>query len=114
MRDFLAIEKVRFGARLSVECEIDDEARACLLPPMILQPLVENAVKHGIGNLTGGGWCASPRGATVRCCASASRTTSTRTRPRDSRAPGIGLANVRQRLATAYGHEGERPPGAPR
>ncbi|UUZ54921.1 histidine kinase [Massilia sp. H-1] len=48
---FLAIEKVRFGARLMVEQDIAEDANACLLPPMILQPLVENAVKHGIGQL---------------------------------------------------------------
>src|SRR5690606_35448398 len=46
---FLAIERVRFGPRLAVERQVSTDAEACLLPPMILQPLVENAVKHGIG-----------------------------------------------------------------
>ncbi|MES2016954.1 MAG: histidine kinase [Pseudomonadota bacterium] len=101
---FLAIEKVRFGARLMVEQSIGEGANACLLPPMILQPLVENAVKHGIGNL--------PEGGTLRIVA---RREGSLLRvdiendvdPDLPAAPGkgIGLANVRQRLAALYGHE---------
>ncbi|MGZ8356831.1 MAG: sensor histidine kinase [Telluria sp.] len=105
VRDFLAIEKVRFGSRLRVECDIDDEARPCLLPPMILQPLVENAVKHGIGNLTGGGVVS----VVARRDASLLRISVENDVDEDMpTAPGtgIGLANVQQRLATAYGHEG--------
>ena len=52
---FLAIEKVRFGARLHVEEEIQAESKTLLVPPLVLQPLVENAVVHGIGNLPEGG-----------------------------------------------------------
>ncbi|MGZ8288816.1 MAG: sensor histidine kinase [Telluria sp.] len=102
---FLAIEKVRFGARLSIDCDIGDEARACLVPPMILQPLVENAVKHGIGNLTAGGLVA------IRARREASLLRISVENDVDdeggaSGGTGIGLANVRQRLAAAYGHEG--------
>jgi len=101
---FLAIEKVRFGARLMVEQEIAEDAKECLLPPMILQPLVENAVKHGIGQLPGGG--------TVRIKAvrSGSLLQVEVENDVDEDLPaasgnGIGLANVRQRLAALYGHE---------
>lgn len=101
---FLAIEQVRFGARLRVEQTLDDDALDCLLPPMILQPLVENAVKHGIGNLIEGG--------TVRVAAQRSGSLLRISVDNDADddlpgAPGngIGLANVRQRLAAAYGHE---------
>jgi two-component system sensor histidine kinase AlgZ len=106
IRHFLAIEQVRFGARLRVEEALEDAALACLVPPMIIQPLVENAVKHGICNL--------PEGGTIRV--SARRAGSLlRIRvdnpvdadlpPASSRGTGIGLANVRQRLAGAYKHE---------
>ena len=45
---YLEIEKARFGRRLQIHLEIEDSARPLLVPPMILQPLAENAVKHGI------------------------------------------------------------------
>lgn len=52
---YLAIEKVRFGERLSTHIEIDDAARDHLVPPLLLQPLVENAVRHGIASMVEGG-----------------------------------------------------------
>jgi len=52
---YLAIEQVRFGARLRVTRAIDPRATACALPPLLLQPLVENAVKHGVASRIEGG-----------------------------------------------------------
>jgi two-component sensor histidine kinase len=52
---YLDIERVRFGPRLSVQLEIAPDARAALLPPLLLQPLVENAIRHGIAPLEEGG-----------------------------------------------------------
>ena len=52
---YLEIEKARYGRRLQVAMAIDESARALLVPPMILQPLVENAVKHGIAPKEEGG-----------------------------------------------------------
>lgn len=103
---FLAIEQVRFGDRLAVEQQVDDDALDCLLPPMILQPLVENAVKHGIGNLTEGGVVrivVARAGSLLRLVVE---------NDVDEELPGaagsgIGLANVRQRLAAAYGADGK-------
>ncbi|MEO8804864.1 MAG: histidine kinase [Burkholderiaceae bacterium] len=45
---YLAIEQIRFGSRLQVSWELDDEAGAARVPPLLLQPLVENAVRHGV------------------------------------------------------------------
>ncbi len=101
---FLAIEQVRFGARLQVEQQLAAQAMACLLPPMILQPLLENAVKHGIGNLTEGGVVrivAARAGSLLRL---AVENDIDPAQPAVS-GSGIGLANVRQRLAAAYGAE---------
>ncbi|WP_374585264.1 sensor histidine kinase [Pseudoduganella sp.] len=100
---FLAIEKVRFGARLGVEQEVDDAALPCLLPPMILQPLVENAVKHGIGGMPEGGVVrieARREGSLLKV--SVENDTDPDTPPRKGN--GIGLVNVRERLEAAYGH----------
>src|SRR5215813_1424780 len=52
---YLGIEQVRFGDRLRVERAVDPEAAACRVPPLLLQPLVENAIKHGIQNCVEGG-----------------------------------------------------------
>ena len=52
---YLGIEKVRFGPRLETKIDVDDRATNCLVPPLLLQPLVENAVRHGIASLVDGG-----------------------------------------------------------
>jgi two-component system sensor histidine kinase AlgZ len=54
-RRYLAIEQVRFGARMQVRWDIDTRVYAARVPPLVLQPLVENAVRHGIEPATGGG-----------------------------------------------------------
>ena len=52
---FLNIEKIRYGKRLSVERSVDPECDGCLVPPLLIQPLVENAIRHGIAPLIEGG-----------------------------------------------------------
>ena len=98
---YLAIERVRFGARLQVAREITAESAACEVPPLLLQPLVENAVSRGIATLVSGG--------TLRIAASAAggRLAVALENPFDpaaapSRGAGVGLDNVRARVAAAY------------
>jgi predicted secreted protein len=104
LQRFLAIEKVRFGERLQADAEVEAQAQACLLPPLLLQPLVENAIIHGIANL--------PAGGRIRISAACSggRLHLSIENSVDPDAPlsrkgGLGLANVRQRLETRYGKE---------
>jgi len=52
---YLAIEKVRFGDRLTVHINVDEAAAVCMVPPLLLQPLVENAVRHGVASMVEGG-----------------------------------------------------------
>ena len=111
--DLLAIEKVRFGARLIFAPHIEEASLTCLVPPLLLQPLVENAVTHGIAQCLEGG--------TVRLDArrDGERLFLAIENPRDAaapahRGPGIGIENVRRRLETLYGREAElrlRPEG---
>lgn len=101
---YLAIEQVRFGDRLKLEWNLDEQAAGARLPALILQPLVENAVKHGVEP--------SPTGATVRITTQRRGSKVvikvTNTVPAGSGAPGHGLAldNVRQRLALLHDVEG--------
>lgn len=98
---FLAIEQVRFGSRLRVSWDIDPAARDCLVPPLLLQPLVENAVGHGIASLVEGGAVG------VAARREGAKLTIEVTNPRDPERPrgtgeGVGLANVKARLSTLY------------
>ena len=54
-RRYLAIEQIRFGDRLQVVWQLDPDAAVARLPPLLLQPLVENAVRHGVEPSAGGG-----------------------------------------------------------
>jgi len=100
--NYLGVEQVRFGGRLRVEQQIGEGCEAGLVPPLLLQPLVENAVKHGIASLVEGGtirleaWRVEnalhisvenpfdPEGATAR-------------------RNGLGLQIVKRRLLARYG-----------
>src|SRR4029077_15887080 len=104
LQRFLAIEKVRFGDRLCVEAHVEAQAQACWVPPLILQPLVENAIIHGIAGLPAGGTVrlsAECRGGQLRL----SIENSVDPDAAPSRKGGLGLANVRQRLDARYGKE---------
>lgn len=95
-RRYLAIEQIRFGKRLRVIWHLDPEADPARVPPLLLQPLVENAVRHGVEPNDEGGELAVTtvrRGAEVEI-----RIVNTVGAP--ARTPGHGLAlrNVRQRL----------------
>jgi len=99
---FLQIERVRFGDRLKFVSEIDEAAASIEVPPLLLQPLVENALKHGIAHLVDGGTVtvqAKRRGGTVYLVVD---------NPIDpdrppSRGLALGLENVRRRMQTTYG-----------
>jgi hypothetical protein len=101
---YMAIEQVRFGDRLAWRYEADDDALACLLPPLVLQPLVENAIKHGIAQRLEGG---ELRLFAVRAGSLLRIRIENDCGDEDRKLPGsaMGLANVRERLAGAYGHE---------
>lgn len=99
---FLAIEKVRFGARLRVDKNIQEDSKHLLILPLLLQPLVENAVVHGIANLPEGGsillGSQSHDGllyVTVENTFDPESTSTGRS--------GMGLMNVRRRLEGRYG-----------
>lgn len=117
-RRYLAIEEVRFGKRLQVQWNLDPRTDNARLPPLLLQPLVENAVKHGVEP--------SPRGGRLRVMtelrgsrvvvritntlppkeAKPGQAGSGNERP-STRGHGIALANVRARLGLLHDVQGE-------
>ncbi|MEO8597182.1 MAG: histidine kinase [Candidatus Solibacter sp.] len=101
-RSYLEVEQVRFGARLQFSEQVEDDCRQCPVPVLLLQPLVENAVKHGVAGLVEGG---AIRLSVERAGAQVRLTVENAFDP-ESTPParlGVGLAQVRRRLELRYG-----------
>ena len=103
--DYLALMAIRMGPRLQVQLDLPDALRQLAVPPLLLQPLVENAIKHGLEPQVAGGLVqvqALQHGNELRLVV---RDTGLGLQPQRSDAPGshFGLSQVRQRLATLYG-----------
>jgi two-component system, LytTR family, sensor histidine kinase AlgZ len=93
---YLAIEKIRFGDRLQISWHLDERAGLARLPPLLLQPLVENAIKHGVEPSASGAQVkisTELRGGTVVVKISNSTPAGV-----GERGNGLALANVRERL----------------
>ena len=104
VRMYLDLEKIRLGSRLQVQETVEPSALTCRVPPQVLQPLVENALKHGIGSLIDGGLVELSAGV------AGGRLTLAVTNAVDPVLPsrkgtGTGLRNLRQRLLALYGNE---------
>jgi two-component system sensor histidine kinase AlgZ len=102
-RMYLDVEQVRFGGKLRVVQDINPGCANCSVPALVIQPLVENAVKHGIAMMDEGG--------EIRMSVEHShdRMRFTISNPFDPDAPstgrnGIGLRNIRERLESFYGN----------
>ena len=102
--NFLEIEKIRFGVRLNAVQEIDPETLNAEVPPLILQPLVENAVRHGVAQLIDGG---TVRLSSTRVGDSMRILIENPVDPDRLRKKGVGLGlrNVRSRLDTLYNND---------
>jgi LytS/YehU family sensor histidine kinase len=104
VRDYLGIEQARFGPRLRSSIEVGPELQQEAIPPMLLQPLVENAVLHGLAS--------RPEGGEVWIKGRAELNQLVLTVSDDGVGPNkslrrgnrTGLANIRERLALTYGN----------
>jgi hypothetical protein len=100
---YLKVEALRLGERLRVEVEIDEAARETLVPSLLLQPLVENAMTHGIALVD------EPAALRVRAERHGARLSVTMENGVDpaprAREGGLGLSNVRARLFAHYGKD---------
>ncbi|MEJ7849336.1 MAG: histidine kinase [Pyrinomonadaceae bacterium] len=108
IESYLEIERSRFEERLRVIIDIPKELENMRIPSLILQPLVENAIKHGISENKNGGEVRISAGLKRRNSGALLRMTvsdtgSGRTMRKVSKSGGIGLRNVRERLNNYYG-----------
>jgi sensor histidine kinase YesM len=100
---YLTIQRARHGERLSVAIEVADDARRVLVPSLILQPLVENAIRHGVADTPGPGSLAFRASVAAGRLTLEVRNDGPAVRP-DIREGG-GLRNTRSRLLALYGPE---------
>ncbi|MDH4045975.1 MAG: histidine kinase [Gemmatimonadota bacterium] len=104
---YLAVERIRFHDRLALRIDMPDDTMDALVPNFVLQPIVENAIRHGVAGQAG-----------VTAIMMVARTEGDRLRlevlddgpgfggtPADPRGTGLGIVNTRKRLAQLYGHE---------
>jgi two-component system sensor histidine kinase AlgZ len=104
-RRYLDIEQVRFGDRLRVQWALDPRADGALLPPLLLQPLVENAVRHGVEPSASGAEVkisTERRGSVVVV-----KVTNTVPAGQGEQGHGVALRNVRERLALLHDVQGQ-------
>jgi signal transduction histidine kinase len=106
LENWLEIMTERFGPRLVWRIDADTEVRRQTFPPMLLQPLVENAVKHGIEPKVGGGRVDIQATCSAGRLHVEVRDTGTGLEAAPRAGLGTGLDNVRQRLAALYGEAG--------
>ena len=102
LEQYLAIEQVRFSDRLRVSWSIDDRLRSASVPGFILQPLVENALRHGVAKRSDAGTidiAARLDGASL--VLSVTDNGPGLAQP-DANSAGVGLANTRERLRTMF------------
>src|SRR5258708_11769725 len=105
---YMSIEQKRFGERLRLEQSVPDELMKALVPALILQPLVENAIRHGIEPRRGPGLISIEAKQEDKQLHLIVRDNGRGVPDADSNRPvrrGIGLANTRARLHGLYGHD---------
>lgn len=105
----LAIERVRFGSRLSAEISVRPELLDCAVPQFILQPLVENAIHHGIGKHAGADSIeiSASQEADLLRLQVLNRCGKLAKPPAECLCSGIGLSNTKLRLETLYKEQGQ-------
>ena len=102
--NFLAIEQIRFGARLSFVKEMEKGCENILVPSLVLQPIMENAISHGIAHLIEGGIVSltAKRNGNVLFLSVSNPCDLDRAQ---SKSTGVGLNIIRRRIQTLYGND---------
>jgi LytS/YehU family sensor histidine kinase len=107
-QSYLEIEQLRLGPRLKTRIQIDQDLLGAEIPVLSIQPLVENAVKHGVAPYSSEGFVSlTVSTENDRIKVQVANTGKFGSRPRTSGRVGVGLENVRRRLALCYGINAE-------
>jgi sensor histidine kinase YesM len=105
VRNYLAVIQVRMGNRLAFRIDVPENLGGCTIPPLLIQPLVENAVKHGLEPSIKGGEVvlhAARENDMIRIVVADTGRGISEMGPGN----GIGLSNIRDRLKLMYGERG--------
>lgn len=102
VESYLAIEQVRFADRLHVDIKVEPSALHSLVPCFLLQPIVENAIRHGIAHCEDAGVVEASARRDGNRLRIAVRDSGARAKERVTPGNGIGLTNTRERLAYFY------------
>ena len=107
LQNYVDIQRVRFGEKLKVIFDVDDSLRSAVVPSLLLQPLVENSIRHGIGPRASGGTitvCVRAEGDKLHLDVVDDGVGPSARRSREKpRGTGLGLANTATRLNHLYG-----------
>jgi two-component system LytT family sensor kinase len=106
LRTYLEIEKVRFGERLKIEFDVNESVTQLSVPTLILQPLVENALKHGLAAKLGQSELTirANRKENLLLLSVEDNGLGIKSKSKPGQSVGVGLRNVKERLQTVYGN----------
>ena len=106
LRTYLEIEKVRFGERLKIEFDVNESVTQLSVPTLILQPLVENALKHGLAAKLGQSelMIRANRKENLLLLSVEDNGVGIKSKSNPGQSIGVGLRNVKERLQTVYGN----------
>jgi two-component system, LytTR family, sensor kinase len=105
VKDYIGLEQIRFEERLKAYFQIDDESLDFLVPPLMVQTLVENGIKHGISKLTKGGLIQLTTSVINDRLKIQIRNSGVYTNGERANSKGLGLDNTTQRLRLIYGED---------
>ena len=105
VRDYLGLEHIRFEERLKAEFDIHPDSHKFLVPPLMIQTLVENGIKHGISKLTAGGVIQLKTNVENDCLKIHIRNSGRLINGERKSPTGLGLKNTVQRLKLIYGDD---------
>ena len=104
---YLEIEKTRFGERLNLDIQIDEYAKSAAIPSLLLQPLIENSMKHAISQSEDGGTISikayvANNKLVLELCDTGTNLKTRQSKTNNSTSKGVGLRNTEERLSTLY------------